>query len=140
MLAELTLGSIRGEWINLEARIDINDEDVRAAVQSTDWLPDQRTYNSWLQAYQLRTWFDIRIVPVDILLERSNETEAYSGYTKGYGEGGRRLRETTPYSSELDGETGERLPPEFNLFEVEAYQRILIALEANKSKRIQGNK
>lgn len=53
---------------------------------------------------------EVRAEPLEKLLERSGSSIRYSGYCKGYGEGGSlsaRTRRTRP-SAELDGETEDR--------------------------------
>jgi hypothetical protein len=139
LLAHLILSSFRGEWTNLGERIKILNRQVRDAIVESHWLPDARTYNSWLQHWVPDKWLKVRIVPVEYLLDRSKFSEPYSSYCKGYGEGTHPGPQSTPYDSELDGEGfTEQLPPEFNLLEVEAYGRILSALEAQRARRIQG--
>jgi hypothetical protein len=139
LLADLIMSTFRGEWTQMGERIQILDSEVRKAIIASGWLPDKRTYNSWIQHWQPSKWLSVRIVPLDILLERSGTSEPYSGYCKGYGEGTSPGPKKTPYDYELDGEGyTEPRPPEFNLLEVEAYQQILNSLEANRAKRIQG--
>jgi hypothetical protein len=141
LLAHLILSSFRGEWTEVGERIEILDDEVLKAVSSSGWLPDKRTYNSWVAHWQLEKWLQIRIVPLETLLNRSGNSEPYSGYCKGYGEGSSRGPQATPYNSELDGEGySDPVPPEFNLLEVQAYQSIHNAIEANRARRVQGNK
>lgn len=138
LLADLILTSVRGEWTGFEERIQILNQQVRDAVIESGWLPDKRTYHSWLQHWKPDKWLEVRIVPVDYLLERSGFSNPYSSYCKGYGEGTHRGPKKTPYDSELDGEDyTEPLPPEFNLLELEAYVKIYTALETLRVRRIQ---
>lgn len=140
LLSDLIMSSFRGEWTQMGERIRILDSEVLEAIRASNWLPDKRTYNSWLQHWQPGKWLSVRIVPLDTFLERSGHSEPYSGYCKGYGEGTSPGPKKTPYDSELDGEEyTEPRPPEFNLLEVQAYQRILNSLEANRAKRVQGS-
>lgn len=123
----------------MDSRIQILDQEVREAIIKSNWMPDRRTFNSWLQHWVPDKWLQVRIVPVDILFDRSKFSEPYSSYCKGYGEGTSRGPRKTPYDPELDGEDyTDPLPPEFNLLEVEAYVEIFTALEALKARRIQG--
>jgi hypothetical protein len=139
LLSHLILASVRGEWSNMGDRIQILDQQVREAVIDSNWLPDRRTYGSWAQHWSPDKWLQVRIVPVEYLLDRSKFSEPYSSYCKGYGEGTSRGAQSTPYDYEIDGEGHtEPIPPEFNLLEVEAYVKIFTALEAQKAKRIQG--
>jgi len=139
LLSDLIMSTFRGEWTQMGERIHIMDKEVLEAVQASGWLPDKRTFHSWLPHWQPGKWLSVRIVPLDIFLERSGLSEPYSGYCKGYGEGTSPGPKKTPYDSELDGEGyAEPSPPEFNLLEVKAYQQILNSLEANRVKRMQG--
>lgn len=139
LLAHLILSSFRGDWTSLGERIQLLDEQVYRAIADSEWLPDKRTYNSWLQHWRPEKWLEIRIVPLEYLLDRSTYSEPYSSYCKGYGEGTSRGPKTTPYDYELDGEEySEPRPPEFNLLEVKAYQKIHSAIEANRVQRMQG--
>jgi hypothetical protein len=138
LLAHLIMSSFRGEWSDMGERIRILDDQVLAAVSSSGWLPDKRTYNSWVVHWQPDRWLQVRIVPLETLLNRSGTSEPYSGYCKGYGEGSSRGAQSTPYDSELDGERyTDPVPPEFNLLEVQAYQSIHNAIEANRARRVQ---
>jgi hypothetical protein len=138
LLTYLILSTFRGNWTDMGERIQILDQQVYEAVRDSNWLPDKRTFNSWIQHWEPERWLSVRIVPLDTLLNRSTISEPYSAYCKGYGEGTSRGPESTPYDYELDGEVySEPLPPRFNLLEVEAYQRIHSAIEANRAKRIQ---
>jgi hypothetical protein len=122
-------------------RIKIDSKEVYEAVRDSNWLPDKRTFNSWTAYWKPEKFLEVRIVPLNTLLERDQFSEPYSSYCKGYGEGGSRTRQKTRYDSELDGkEYEEPLPPEINLLEVEAYQRIFLAIEAQKALRIQQRK
>jgi hypothetical protein len=140
LLSDLIMSTFRGEWTQMGERVRILDREVLEAISASGWLPDKRTYNSWVQHWQPGKWLSVRIVPLDTLLNRSGSSEPYSGYCKGYGEGSSRGAKKTPYDYELDGEDyAEPKPPEFNLLEVQAYQRILNALEANRTRRTQGS-
>jgi hypothetical protein len=139
LLADLILRSFRGEWINVGERIRLDDHELYEAVSASGWLPSKRTYNSWLSHWEPDRWLEFRIVPVEHILSRPDYYEAYSSYTKGYKDGGTRSRKKTRYTSELDGEPWKDTePPEFNLLEVQSYQRILSAIESLKARRVQG--
>lgn len=130
MLSELILVVCRGSWLSLEGREKLPDEIIKKII-STDWLPSARTINSWKPSYQIRKFFEARAVRLDTFLENERNSERYSSYTKGYGEGGklsRRLK--TPHSFELDGST-EQAPESirYNLTELAAYSEILSSIE-----------
>jgi len=139
LLSELVLLNFRGEWHDMQERIRI-PEAVVVEILHTGWLPDRRTFHSWMQHWQPEKFLEFRIVPVEYLLERAGFSEPYSAYCKGYGEGGHPSRNKTRYSAELDGEDFEVPPPRFNLLEVQRYQVVLNAIEAAKAIRMQGNR
>jgi hypothetical protein len=101
-----------------EERKDL-PQDVKEWIQSSRWIPSDRTWGSWKSSLSFDLYFEIRTVPVEQVFERaSNGTVRYSSYCKGYGETntmGRKKRKTPP-SPELDGEPvkieeeGENLP------------------------------
>jgi len=140
LLTDLILSTFRAEWIGLGERVKILDRDVLEAIQASNWLPTKRTFNSWLPHWTPDKWLEVRIVPLNLEYHRrSTFSEPYSSYCKGYGESSHRGAKKTPYDSELDGEEYEEpIPPEINLLEVEAYQRIQLAIESNRAKRYQG--
>jgi len=138
LLAHLILSTFRGEWTDLGEKIYILDDQVYAAIRASNWLPDKRTFNSWLQHWLPEKWLELRIVPLEVILDRSRYSEPYSGYCKGYGEGSSRGAQSTPYDSELDGEEySEPTPPRFNLLEAKSYQEIHNAIEANRARKVQ---
>lgn len=140
LLSDLILGNFRGQWIDMEERVRLIDRQVVETILESGWMPDKRTINSWLQVWEPSKWLEFRIVPLELLLERSNNSEPYDSYCRGYGEGSSRKREKTPYSSELDGEKTDDATRaiEVNILEAEAYRKIHIALERRRSQRIQG--
>lgn len=81
-------------------------EDIRRAILDSRWVPNERTFKSRETQFRLDKFLSASIVPVDSLIERSNDSIRYSSYCKGYGESGptARRRKTRP-SAELDGET-----------------------------------
>jgi hypothetical protein len=139
LLTDLILSTFRGEWVDLGERIQILDQQVREAVVESNWLPDKRTYNSWLPYWTPSRWLEVKIVPLNLETNRRSVfSEPYSSYCKGYGESSSRGPKKTPYDSDLDGEGyQDPRPPEFNLLEAKAYQRIHAAIESNRVKRIQ---
>lgn len=132
-VSEVILSWLRGSWLNLADREQLPDEVVRTIVD-TGWLPSNRTYNSWQQYWVPQKFLEVRIVPVESLLDRTDSsTERYSGYTKGYGnDGSPASPQVEPYSAELDGVTGDRLPPDYNLLEMQMYQELLLSIEKSK--------
>lgn len=95
---------ISGTWMGLEEKNKL-PRDIQELIFSSRWIPSSRTYNSWKQIYVLDKFLEVRIVPLDLFMERSKRTTRYSSYCKGYGESSHmgRRQKTRP-SSELDGE------------------------------------
>lgn len=95
---------ISGTWMGLEEKNKL-PRDIQELIFSSRWVPSPRTYNSWKQIYVLDKFLEVRIVPLDLFMERSKRTTRYSSYCKGYGESSHmgRRQKTRP-SSELDGE------------------------------------
>jgi hypothetical protein len=135
MLLILTLSYVQGTWLTMSERLPLPTTVVEKVPPS--WLPSDRTYQSWQQVYDVGKFFQVRIVRLDTLYEeRSSSTERYSGYTKGYGNGGHRSSTLkTPYSSELDGETTDREPAEIPLMELDTYNDLLLQIEKAKISR-----
>lgn len=136
LVSELVLATVKGTWLNLVER-----ERLPVAVQSEilalQWLPNDRTLNSWKQHWNLERYLSVRIVPMESLLNRTPSTaERYSGYTRGYGQDGNAPSpgKTRP-SAELDGEDFVELPPQFNLQEFDKYQTVLLAIERAKMEK-----
>lgn len=102
LLLKITL--LSGTWMGLNGRKQL-PEDIRSLIESSKWVPNQRTLSSWLQSYRLNKFLEIRAVPLNVLLERSKNTIPYSSYCKGYGESSHlgRRQKLRP-SAELDGE------------------------------------
>jgi hypothetical protein len=136
LVATLLLSAVRGTWQNLEERIDLSPT-VKDSVAKTGWLPQYRTYQSWKQYYQPQRFLEVLAVPLDTYIEyRDKSTSRYSGYTKGYGNGGHISRtKKTPYDYELDGETTDLEPPSFSLLEINQYNQLLLAIEKEKMER-----
>jgi hypothetical protein len=140
LLAELLLSQIRGDWINLGDRSEIPDE-VKAMIESTGWLPKERTIASWKVNYNLRKYFSVRIVPIEQHINRDklSSAERYTGYTRGYGNDGSPANpgKTKP-TPELDGETpdldAELASPLIPLSELEVYQKIYSSIEIRKAQ------
>jgi hypothetical protein len=136
LLGTLILASVQGTWMNMQERIKLSPIVVQE-ILDTGWLPDARTFKSWSQYHQPRTFLEVLTVPLNNFIEdRDSSTTRYSGYTKGYGNGGHLSRtKKTRYDSELDGESTDREPPGLNLLEIEQYNRLLLALEREKMIR-----
>ena len=133
LLAELILSCIRGTFLSLQEREQLPDE-IRVALIRSGWIPDERQLKSWASTYSVRRYFRIRTVRMDAFMNPERNSERYSGYTKGYGEGGSLARkQKTPFSAELDGDDTEKPKYEFSLLEISKYNDILTTIEKWKS-------
>jgi len=95
---------LSGTWIGLEGKSQL-PEDVLFLLKQSHWIPNERTFHSRKDLFRINRYLEVRIVPVDNLLERSKGTTRYSSYCKGYGEGSSMARpQRTRPSAELDGE------------------------------------
>lgn len=104
LLLLLKIVLLSGSWLGLEDKKQL-PKDVQQLIFSSKWVPTSRTYQSRKQTYRLEKFLEVRIVPLDLFLERSNGTKRYSSYCKGYGESNRMgRRQKTRSSAELDGE------------------------------------
>ena len=135
MISELILVSTRGEWISLEEREEIPEEVLRE-IDSLNWLPSERTVNSWKQHFNVQKFLRVRVVRLDSFEKSERNSVRYSSYTKGYGEGGKLSPvKKTPFSFELDGDETERIPIDFSLKEISKFSQILAQIEIWKNKK-----
>lgn len=141
LVLEAFLTLFRGSWITMGEKQNVPENVKQMMLNIEDWFPNERTWASWQTYWLPEKFFQVRIVPVEHLIERSGYSVRYSSYCKGYGDGGHVSRvKKTPYDYELDGESTDRDPPDFNLLDLEKYQALLLAIEAEKARRVQGNK
>lgn len=135
LLGTLILASVRGTWVNMQERLKLPPAVVQE-IGNSGWLPTRRTFESWKQYHQPRTFLEILTVPLETYNERANIGSRYSSYCKGYGNGGHVSRiKKTRYDSETDGESTDRDPPDFNLLEIEQYCQLLLSIEREKIQR-----
>jgi hypothetical protein len=91
-------------WMSLEEKVQL-PLDITEVILSSRWVPNERTFSSRENQFSLDKFLQVRIVPVDSLIERSKDSIRYSSYCKGYGESGPMgRRKKTRSSAELDGE------------------------------------
>lgn len=94
-----------GTWMGLEGNKVQLPEDVRQLILRSKLVPSGRVKASWRTHWNIKNYIEFRIVPLDLLLERSKDTSPYSSYCKGYGESSSKgRRQKTRPSMELDGE------------------------------------
>lgn len=137
LLGTLIIASVKGTWLNMYERVPVSTE-VFHKVFESGWLPSLRTLKSWKEYHQPRRFLEILTVPLDTYIEdgSSRVSQRYSSYCKGYGNGGHLSRiQKTRYDSELDGDSTEKEPPEYNLLEIEQYCQILLEIEREKILR-----
>jgi hypothetical protein len=135
LLAHLILLVVRGSWLNFVDREELPEEVVKD-IASTGWLPSEQTLSSWKSTYDVQKYFVGRAVRLDSFQERETNSQRYSGYCKGYGEGGHLARkQKTPFSSELDGDFTVRDDWEFSLLETQQYSQIFLTIERWKKKQ-----
>lgn len=128
---------LSGTWFGLETKKEL-PQDVQTLVLSSKWVPKKRTLFSWLQSYSLNSFIEVRAVPLNIAFERSNGTERYSSYCKGYGESSRKgRRQKTRPSAELDGDPVDIDGEQASKLDLLSIQRIFTAnlLEIKYSQR-----
>jgi len=136
LLSELILACIRGDWLTLNAYEKIPD-DVKESILSTGWLPNERSIQSWKQHWDLEKYLQIKIVPVEYLLERQLSTaERYSAYTRGYGQDGNLPAPHKTKDEPVDGNENPD-PPSINLLEFESFVNILNSIEIHKARKKQ---
>jgi hypothetical protein len=135
MIAELILTYIRGEWQDFLTR-ELLPHDVVESIVSTGWLPGKRVLKSWENYWRPERFLKVRIVPLELLIERDGNSSPYSSYTKGYGQDGHRSRTLrTPYSAELDGIANDPEPPSIPLEDLDQFVSILNATLSAKSRK-----
>jgi hypothetical protein len=138
-VTDIIFSYIRGNWFTFK---DVEElpADVKEQIESLKWLPSFRTMQSWKQNWQLEKYLEIRIVPVESLINRNKFSPAqrYSGYTKGYGNDGSPAHpgKTKP-SAELDGTDSEEYLPRFSLQEFDEFQTAIRLIEYAKAQRRQ---
>jgi len=135
LVCELILQVLRGTWLSLEEREQLPKE-IKKEILLTGWLPEKQTYGSWSNYHSPKLYFRMRAVRLDSFNERESNSERYSSYCKGYGEGGSLARvQRTPFSFELDGDDTEKPSLSFSLIESNKYNQILLQIEKWKSNK-----
>lgn len=133
MLAQLLIAYQRGTWLSFSDRERL-PLPVIQKIKETGWLPNDRTLKSWEPWWRPESFLELRFVRLDSLIERETDTERYSGYTKGYGNGGHISRvKKTRLDFEIDGEETDRPEVEIPLVDIDTYNQILLAVESAKA-------
>jgi len=85
-------------------KIPIPNE-IREFIESSSFIPNQRTMGSWNQKYSIHKFLIVRTVSVDRVYEKTSNSIPYDSYCKGYGESHpNQHKKKTKHSSDLDGE------------------------------------
>lgn len=133
--ANLILLSYRNSENFLYEKSEIYSDLKEFIAENFGRLSD-RKYRGRGDIYSREKFLFVKIEDVNSYFERKPGSVRYSGYTKGYGEGGRSARkQKTRYSYELDRDDSEIIPEEFysnwkelhyqeDLFEIEQKIRI----------------
>jgi hypothetical protein len=136
LISELILTAIRGTWLTLRDYEQLPD-DVREKIIHSGFLPDKRTIDSWKQHWELEKYLQVKIVPVENLIERQPSTyERYSGYIRGYGQDGNPPAPHKTKDEPVDGEISQELP-KILLQDFETYLDILNSIEIYKARKKQ---
>jgi hypothetical protein len=142
VLSDVIFSYIRGSWLTFEEREQLPDE-IREEILNLNWLPNERTYNSWKPYWKVEKYIRIRTVPVDTIRQRNkySTAEKYNGYTRGYGNDGSPANPgITKPSMELDGESvsdNEKAEVSGLLFNFDEYQTAVNLIELAKARRMQ---
>lgn len=113
---------------------------LKEALQVKKLLPNQKTIGSWKQYWRPERFFGVKIVRVETIIEeREINTQPYDSYTQGYPTGTPPSTQTTPYSSELDGEEYEKVYPWWDEVNFEYFRLIEKSFQGeNNSSNIKG--
>jgi len=125
LLLLLKIVLLSGTWMGLEGKKEL-PEDIQILLRSSPVVPNRRTYYSRKVIFRLDNFLEVRIVPMDLFIERSKDTVRYSSYCKGYGESSRKgRRQKTRPSAELDGVPVDLEKERFNKIPLNEIGRIL---------------
>lgn len=143
-LTEAVLIGITGsEWVSLTDRMKLSEKQKETIFQ-WKWIPDNRTWRSWAEFYKPEELLEVRIVPLEQFLEHSENTSAYSGYTKGYHESGRGYSRDglvygegkTPFNPEIDEDRAAKPVDLYSPIDEDPdYQQLIQAIQRAKERR-----
>jgi hypothetical protein len=121
--ASLILLQYRENWNLLYKKVPIHS-DLKDSLERIFGKLSERKYQSRKTIYDLEKFLLFRIVDVNSVIERGQNTIRYTSYCKGYGESGRSVRrQSTRYSYELDRDDHETEPEEFFSFGVSIHDQ-----------------
>jgi hypothetical protein len=113
LLSQTIIRDLAGKDLNFTDLVQVSDQ-TRNLILNSKSLMTKDSYNSRFNHWRPERYLKLRIVPVDVIIERNGNSVRYTSYCKGYGEGtGTARRGKTPQSFELDGED----TPEWKLSE-----------------------
>lgn len=106
-IAEILLDTLRNHAWSLDPKQGIEFPEQSREILKPH-LMSKRTYGSRYRTWRPEKFLVVRIVPVDVLMNRSPGTQPYSSYCKGYGESHPSAhRKLTKPSAELDGDSSD---------------------------------
>jgi hypothetical protein len=114
------LRDLQGEFYQFGDKLILEPRTLKF-LRENELIITKRVYGSRKEFYRAERFVEIQAVPIKQSLERRQGSERYSGYTKGYGEGGSTApKQKTRFSTELDGETDD-IPLRFDLMNISRY-------------------
>lgn len=113
LLSQVIIRDLAGQDLSFTDKIELSDK-TKNLVLNSRGLMTKDVYASRFNHWRPERFLKLRIVPVDVVIERNGNSVRYTSYCKGYGEGTGTARSgRTPQSFELDGED----TPEWKLSE-----------------------
>lgn len=114
-VAEIIIHALKNADFSLDGRTVCCLSDRVASLLIPN-LMSSRTYGSRFKTWRPEKFLVVRIVPVDIILERRKNSERYTSYCKGYGEShpsAHRERLSPSFETDGDGKSFEQSEEEF---------------------------
>lgn len=108
LLSEIIIKALSGKDLETDKGRQVVEDSLSRELIDSGFIMNERTYQSRRGHWDPAKWMKIRAVGLDSFIERSEKTERYSSYCKGYGEShpSTHKRKTRP-SAELDGQEPE---------------------------------
>lgn len=132
LTTEIILKDLKGDFIKFGDKMILSEKTLKT-LQDGSLIITKRVYSSRRNFFRAERFVTLRAVPLKQHIQRRKDSERYSSYTRGYGEGGSASgRKKTRYSSELDGDDRDR-PLNFSILDFAKYQTILLLKAIQKS-------
>lgn len=104
LVSQIIIRDLTGYALSFQEPVFVSEKTKKLLLQSKGLL-SKDTYKSRFIHWRPERFLALKTVPVDVIIERNGNSERYTSYCKGYGEGtGTARRGKTPRSFELDGE------------------------------------